>query len=87
MNMSEIIGYVVAILTIIGTLGSFFSWLFRQFAKKWEHRFDLFEMKFTHLEKTVHELTEDTKDQRKRSDQLYQIVIDLLRDKKPKTDP
>jgi len=85
--MLEAIGALAALVTIFLGCFAFMYYLMAMFEKRLEGKFTHVEEKLDGLNTRLDEVIHEQADQRKRTDQLYQIVIDLLKSQIPKTNP
>jgi len=83
LDICTIIASTAAVLlTIVGSCCGFMKWMLEASRESMNQRLDMIENTMENLEKDVHTIAEDVKDQRKRTDQLFEILINSIHTKK-----
>ena len=88
-KMYELIGVLASTLTIFLGCFAFMYYLMNMFEKRLETKIDHLAEKIDGVSKRLDEVASEQADQRKRTDQLYQILINLVssNQKTPQTSP
>lgn len=85
--MNEFYEGLISGVALLGGLCAFNYWVFTLLEKRLEEEMGHLEHKIDNISSRLEEVIHEQADQRKRTDQLYQIVIDLLQSRSPKTNP